>query len=107
ETLKWPIGLDRKPLEAKGFYAVLTAAMFIGLALNFPLVQKHLHISPIKALFWAAVINGVVAVPLMVVMMLMCHNKNIMGPYTRISRGLRIVGWLATAVMALAAGGLF
>lgn len=107
EALKWPTGLDRKPLDAKGFYTVLAAATLLGLAINFPFVQKHLHVSPIKALYWAAVINGVVAVPIMVVMMLMCHNKKLMGPFTRVSKMLRTLGWLATAVMAAAMVGLF
>jgi Mn2+/Fe2+ NRAMP family transporter len=97
EALKWPTGLDRKPLDAKGFYGVLTAATLLGLAINFPLVQKHTHLTPIKALFWAAVVNGVAAVPIMAVM----------GQFTRISRTLRIVGWLATLVMAAAAAGMF
>ncbi|HXE52890.1 MAG TPA: divalent metal cation transporter [Tepidisphaeraceae bacterium] len=107
EALKWPTGLDRKPLDAKGFYGVLAAATLLGLAINFPFIQKHLHVSPIQALYWAAVINGVVAVPIMAVMMLMCHNKKIMGPFTRISKPLRAIGWIATAVMAVATVGLF
>jgi Mn2+/Fe2+ NRAMP family transporter len=107
EALKWPTGLDRKPLEAKGFYSILTAATLFGLAINIPTVQHHTHLSPIKALFWAAVVNGVVAVPVMVVMMLMCHNKKVMGGFTRISKPLRLMGWLATAVMAVAAAGMF
>ena len=107
EALKWPTGLDRKPLAAKGFYAVLSIATLLGLAINFPIVQKFIHLTPIKALFWAAVINGVVAVPIMVVMMLMCHNKKLLGPFTRISRTLRAFGWIATAVMAASAVGLF
>jgi NRAMP (natural resistance-associated macrophage protein)-like metal ion transporter len=107
EALKWPTGLDRKPLDAKGFYGVLTAATLLGLSINLPAIQKYTHLSPIKALFWAAVVNGVTAVPIMVVMMLMCHNKKIMGQFTRISRMLRIMGWLATAVMAAAAAGMF
>jgi Mn2+/Fe2+ NRAMP family transporter len=92
EALKWPTGLDRKPLEAKGFYAVLSVATLLGLAINFPVVQKFIHLTPIKALFWAAVINGVVAVPIMVVMMLMCHNKQLLGAFTRVSRTLRAFG---------------
>ena len=107
EAMKWPTGLDRKPLDAKGFYAVLTVATVIGLTLNIPWVQHHTHISPIRALFWAAVINGVVAVPILFIMMLMCHSKRVMGPYTRISRTLRAMGWLTTAVMAAGAVGLF
>lgn len=109
DCMDWHLlpGLDRKPLDAKGFYAVLTAATFLGLAINFPAVQRPTHLSPIRALFWAAVVNGVVAVPIMVVMMLMCHNTKVMGQFTRISKTLRVMGWLATAVMAAAAGGMF
>ena len=107
EALKWHTGLDRKPLDAKGFYCVLTAATLLGLAINVPAVQRHTHLSPIKALFWAAVVNGVASVPIMVVMMLMCHNKKVMGQFTRISKTLRLMGWLATAVMALATAGMF
>lgn len=107
EALKWPTGLDRKPLDAKGFYCVLTAATLLGLAINFPAVQRQTHLSPIQLLFWAAVVNGVVAVPIMVVMMLMCQNKKVMGQFTRISKTLRVMGWLATAVMAAAAAGMF
>ena len=107
EALRWPTGLDRKPLEAKGFYGVLTVATLLGLAINFPSVQQLTHLSPIKALFWSAVINGVVAVPIMVVMMLMCHNRKVMGQFTEISKPLRVMGWLATAAMLLAAIGLF
>jgi len=107
EALKWPTGLDRKPLDAKGFYFVLTAATLLGLAINIPAVQHHTHLSPVKALFWAAVVNGVVAAPVMVVMMLMCHNKKVMGGFTRVSKPLRVMGWLATAVMAMATAGMF
>jgi NRAMP (natural resistance-associated macrophage protein)-like metal ion transporter len=107
EALKWPTGLDRKPLDAKGFYAVLTVATLLGLAINFPAVQHHTHLSPVKALFWSAVVNGVVAVPIMVVMMLMVQNKKIMGQFTRVSKTLRTMGWAATAVMAAAAVGMF
>jgi NRAMP (natural resistance-associated macrophage protein)-like metal ion transporter len=107
EALKWPTGLDRKPLAAKGFYGILVVATLLGLAINFPLVQKHTHLSPVKALFWSAVVNGVVSVPIMVVMMLMFHNKKVMGQFTGNSKTLRAVGWLATLVMAAAAVGMF
>ena len=102
EALKWPTGLDSKPLEAKGFYGVVVVATIIGLAINF-----SKRIDPIQALFWSAVINGVVAVPVMVLMMHMAGSKKIMGPFSRVSKWLRAVGWLATIVMAAAAVGLF
>jgi Mn2+/Fe2+ NRAMP family transporter len=101
EALKWPTGLERKPLEAKGFYAILAISTLIGLAMNF-----FTSIDPVKALFWSAVINGVVAPPVMLVMMLMSTNIKVMGKFT-ISKYLQIGGWLATLVMFVAAAGLF
>ena len=99
EALRWPTGLDRKAHEAKGFYAVITVATLLGIILNFT------RLDPIKALIWTAVINGVTAAPLMVVMMLMTTNRKVMGQFT-LSRYLRITGWLATALMAAATIGL-
>ena len=96
----WSASLERQALQAKRFYGVLAAATLIGLGLNFT------SIDPIKALFWAAVINGVLAGPVMVVIMLMATNPAVMGQFS-LSRRLRITGWLATAVMLVAAGGLF
>jgi NRAMP (natural resistance-associated macrophage protein)-like metal ion transporter len=96
----WPASLEYKALQAKRFYGVLAAATLLGLSLDFT------PIDPIKALFWAAVINGVLAGPVMVVIMLMATNPAVMGQFT-LSRRLRLTGWLATAVMLIAAGGLF
>ena len=101
EALKWPTGLDRRPLDAKGFYGVITAATLLGLTINFT------GIDPIRALVWSAVINGVVAVPIMAILMLMSGSKKVMGPFSRVSKTLRFLGWLATLVMAAAAVGLF
>jgi len=103
EALKWPTGLDRKPLDARGFYGVLAASTLIGLAINIP----AFHINPIRALVWSAIINGIVAVPVMIITMLMFSRKKIMGPFTLTGKSLRVVGWIATAVMAAAAVGLF
>jgi NRAMP (natural resistance-associated macrophage protein)-like metal ion transporter len=96
EARKWPVGLGRKPKQAKAFYATLTIATMIGVALNFS------PINPIRALYWSAVINGVVAVPVMIIMMHMTANPKVMGKFP-VSDGLRSVGWIATAVMAAAA----
>jgi Mn2+/Fe2+ NRAMP family transporter len=96
EARKWPAGLSRKPVRAKAFYATLTLATLIGVMINFS------PINPIKALYWSAVINGVVAVPVMITMMHMTHRPEIMGEFP-VSDGLRLVGWIATAVMAVAA----
>ncbi len=92
EALKWPIGLERKLRRAKGFYAILAVATLIGVALNFT------AINPIKALFWSAVINGVAAVPIMIVMMLMTTNKNITGEL-RLPTLQKVIGWIATGAM--------
>jgi NRAMP (natural resistance-associated macrophage protein)-like metal ion transporter len=96
EARRWPVGLGRKPKQAKGFYATLAIATMLGVALNFS------PINPIKALYWSAVINGVVAVPIMIAMMHMTGNPKIMGKFP-IHDGLRLIGWIATAVMAVAA----
>lgn len=99
EGSKWPIGLGRQPADAVGFYSVLALAVVIGIGLNVT------SIDPIKALFWSAVINGVVAVPVLVVMMLMTARSKIMGEFV-ISGWLRILGWGTTVVMALCAAGM-
>jgi NRAMP (natural resistance-associated macrophage protein)-like metal ion transporter len=93
EAFKWPIGLGLQLLKARGFYTIVTIATVLGVALNFT------RIDPIKALFWSAVINGVISVPIMVVMMLMAVRKDIMGAFV-ITRRLTILGWMATMSMA-------
>ena len=93
EALNWPLGLARRPLEAKAFYGTIGIATLIGIGINF------IDIDPIKALFWSAVLNGVIAVPLMVVMMIMAMEPKIMGRFT-LPRLLWAMGWLSTAVMA-------
>ena len=95
EAFRWPIGLGRTLPRAKGFYAILTIATLLGVGLNFTTID------PIKALFWSAVVNGVIAVPIMVVMMLMAVRPDIMGQFV-ITRRVTLLGWLATVVMALA-----
>jgi len=99
EARKWPIGLARKPREAKAFYLAIATATLIGILINFS------PINPIKALYWSAVINGVVAVPVMAIMMLMAINAKIMGQF-EIPLAMRVVGWVATVVMALAVIGM-
>ena len=95
ETFEWRKGLALKPLEARGFYAIIVAATLIGVSIDFT------PIDPIKALFWSAVINGVIAVPIMAVMMLLAAKPEVMGPFV-IRRRLKRLGWLATALMAVA-----
>lgn len=93
-------GLEHKLLEVKFFYGVLIVASLAGMALNLT------PIDPVKALYWSAVINGVVAVPLMIVMMLMGSRRKVMGAFI-MHWGLKLFGWLATAVMAAAAVVMF
>jgi Mn2+/Fe2+ NRAMP family transporter len=100
EAMHWQAGLGRAPQEAKRFYATIVAGTIIGIAINFA------HIDPIKALFWTAVINGVVAVPLMIVMMLMTARREVMGDFT-LPRPLWVVGRISTAAMVLAVGLMF
>jgi NRAMP (natural resistance-associated macrophage protein)-like metal ion transporter len=100
EAFKWKASLESRPREAKRFYGVLAAATVIGLGLNF------VGINPIRALFLAAVLNGVVATPLMVVTMLMAGNPRVMGQFT-LPRRLRVAGWVATLVMLAASVGFF
>ena len=99
EARRWPVGLDCRPKRAKAFYATIVAATAIGAVMNFT------PIDPIRALILAAVINGIVAVPVMVVMMLVSGRKSVMGVF-RVHGGLLWIGWLATAVMALAVAAL-
>ena len=95
EARRWPTGLARKPKDAKAFYATIALATILGAGVNF------LPLDPIKALFWSAVINGVVSVPVMVTMMLMTAREDVMGE-NAIAGPLLWVGWLATAIMAVA-----
>jgi NRAMP (natural resistance-associated macrophage protein)-like metal ion transporter len=99
EARKWPTGLARQPKEARAFYATIVIATLAGVGVSLS------PLDPIKALFWSAVINGVVAVPVMVMMMLITSNAKIMNNF--VVTGLRrAIGWLATAVMAAAAMGM-
>jgi Mn2+/Fe2+ NRAMP family transporter len=100
EAFKWPVGLALKAKRAKAFYGTITAAFLFGAILNFS------PIDPIKALFWSAVINGVVAVPVMITMMILASRAAVMGEFT-LGPILKTFGWIATAVMGLAALGMF
>ncbi len=100
ETFGWPSGLDEKPRHAKKFYAVIAASTLVGVAIDFA------GINPISALFWTAVINGVVAPPLLVVVMLVANNKRVMGSRTN-GAFTNVIGWLATLVMFVAAIAMF
>ena len=96
ESRGWKVGLEKKPWEAQGFYAIITLSTILGLGI----VVSPLD--PMKALVWSAVINGVAAVPIMVGLMLVAQSRDQMGRF-RAHGVLRFVGWLATGVMAAAA----
>lgn len=100
EVFGWPVGLAYKAMRAKAFYGTITVAVVIGALMNVS------PIDPVKALFWTAVINGVVAVPVMVATIYLASSRLVMGNFT-IGRGLKFFGCLATAVMAAAAVGMF
>jgi Mn2+/Fe2+ NRAMP family transporter len=100
ETLGWRIGLDERPGRAPAFYWAIAGAVFVGALLNFS------PLDPIKALIFSAVVNGVVAVPVMAMIMLMASRRQVMGEFA-LHPGLKSLGWIATAVMAAAAVGMF
>ena len=95
EALGWPTGLARLPRDAKAFYGTIVVGTLIGVFINF------IDLDPIKALFWSAVVNGVIAVPLMVMIMIMAMQTKVMGAFT-LPRLLWAMGWLCTAAMAVA-----
>jgi NRAMP (natural resistance-associated macrophage protein)-like metal ion transporter len=95
EARRWPVGLSRTPPQAKAFYAAITVATFLGS------MENVFSLKPLKALVWAAVLNGVVAAPIMALIMLLSARKSIMGRFC-ISRALSIGGWIATGVMGAA-----
>ena len=96
EAMGWKWGLERKAADARGFYGVIAVSVLIGMAL------EYTPINPMKALFWSAVINGVVAVPLLVVITLLASRKSVMGPY-KVGPVIQTLGWLTTAIMGFAA----
>jgi NRAMP (natural resistance-associated macrophage protein)-like metal ion transporter len=95
ESFNWVEGLDHKLRDARAFYAVIALATLLGLALNF------VGLDPIKALYWSAVLNGLLAAPLMATMLVIASNPAIMGPLV-LPTVMKLVGWLATVVMVVA-----
>jgi Mn2+/Fe2+ NRAMP family transporter len=100
ETMGWREGLERDTKDAREFYGVIAASVLAALVLQYS------PISPMKALFWSAVINGVVAVPMLVVLILLVSKKSVMGEFTA-SRPIVILAWLAVAVMGAASIRMF
>jgi len=100
EALDWKWGLERKARDARGFYGIIAISVLAGL------VIQYSPISPMKALFWSAVINGVVAVPLMVVVILLASRRSVMGSFTA-GWFLVAMGWIATGIMTAASVRMF
>ena len=100
ELFGWKAGLSRGFHEARGFYLIIIAATGIGSAMGF------FDVDPIKALVLSAIVNGVISVPIMVVLMLIGQSKTLMGRFT-ISARHRVFGWAATVVMAAAVAFMF
>ena len=99
ETFGWECKLDDKPHEAKHFYSVIAASTLVGMLINF------VGINPMSALFWTAVINGLVSPPLLVIIMLVSNNRRVMGDKVN-GFGTNVVGWAAAVVMFAAAIGM-
>jgi NRAMP (natural resistance-associated macrophage protein)-like metal ion transporter len=99
EGRRWKVGLSRKPREAIAFYAVLGLSGVCGIALNFT------PIDPIKALYWSAVVNGILAAPVMVILMVLVRRPKVMGKFV-VTGPLFWLGWASTAAMTLCIVGM-
>jgi Mn2+/Fe2+ NRAMP family transporter len=100
EAMNWNEGLEEGVGQARGFYGVIAASVLFGLVLQYS------SLSPMKALFWSAVINGIVAVPLVVVIVLLASKTAVMGAFTS-SRAILVLGWITAAIMGVAAVSMF
>ncbi len=99
-AFKWSSSLALEPMRAKGFYSIIATSTLIGVALCFTAID------PIKALYWSAVINGVISVPIMALMLLMASRPEIMGKFT-LNPALKLMGWLCSGVMTVAVIAMF
>lgn len=99
ELVDRPEGLDLKLSQAATFYGVITASVVCGLLLQL------LPIPPMIALYWAAILNGVLAAPIMVVVMLLASSRRVMGAFP-ITGAIRLFGWIGVAAMAAVAIGV-
>ncbi len=100
EVRGWRTGLERKPAEAKAFYAIIALAILLGIAVDLS------PLDPIKALIWSAVLNGVITVPIMVALMIVASHREQMGVFVA-TRGQRVGGWLTVAMMTAASVAMF
>ncbi|HEY2190301.1 MAG TPA: divalent metal cation transporter, partial [Caldimonas sp.] len=100
ELFGWKAGLSHGFHEARGFYSIIIAATGIGSLMG------YFDVDPIKALVLSAIVNGVISVPIMVVLMMIGQSERLLGSFT-ISTRHRVFGWAATVVMAGAVIGMF
>jgi NRAMP (natural resistance-associated macrophage protein)-like metal ion transporter len=98
EAFRWRASLESEPKQAPRFYGVIAAATLLGLCLNF------VGLNPIRALYWSAIINGIAAAPLMILLMVMSADRAVIGQF-RLPNYLRTMGWTATVIMFLASLG--
>jgi Mn2+/Fe2+ NRAMP family transporter len=96
EAAAWRAGMDEKVHNARQFYGVIAVAMIVGMFLNFA------HVNAIRLLIWSAVINGLLAPPLIGIVLVVCNNEKVMGQH-RNGRGLNVLGGFAVAIMTIAA----
>ena len=94
------VGLEKAPLAAWRFYGVIAVSTLVGVLLNV------IHLDPVRALFWSAVVNGVVAAPIMFMIMLLASRRQVMGSF-KLSLRLKLLGWTATFVMAAVTVAMF
>jgi len=95
EAMNWQWGLERKARDARGFYGIIAISVLAAVIIQYSPIQ------PMKALFWSAVINGVVAVPLLVVIVLLASRKSVMGDFTA-PKVVIYMGWTAAFTMGIA-----
>lgn len=100
EIMGWRWGLERKVTEARGFYAIIAVSILVSIGIQYS------PINPIKALFYSAVINGIVAVPLIAMIIILVSRKSVMGAY-KVGPTLIVLGWITTALMGGAVVGMF
>ncbi|WFU13262.1 divalent metal cation transporter (plasmid) [Rhizobium sp. CB3090] len=100
EAMGWRFGLERAPRDAGGFYAVIAISVLLALGIQYS------PITPMNALFWSAVVNGLLAVPLIIVILMLASNPKVMGRYT-IGDASKCIGWATVAVMTIAAITMF
>jgi len=93
EARQWPSGLGRRPKEAQAFYAAIVLATLVGMVIDYA------PVNPIRALVWSADINGIVAVPLMVLLMVLSARRSVLGEF-RVRGVLLLLGWISTLFMA-------